>query len=378
MGGRLVDVARGADGGADVQRASDRDGHEGSRTRDSCPARRRSAAGGAVPGRVPGRSAAADDRQRGEGDRRLRADAAVGGLAVRSLSLSRRQTGDVAACAAREGPVFLQPSPLQRVSRQLQSLRPGDVRAGHTGRARCSTTPACTTWTAAAAIRPTDRGLIDRTQKPDDMGRFRAPTLRNVAVTAPYMHDGSVPTLEAAIAHYASGGVNSPYKSDRLKGFTLTAQADRGSRRVPREPDRPALPDESRFREADERAMNDLRPAAERRTINPLMAREEIVTLFARRTRRMGRPGSERAGGDPRAAGRCRQPDRWRARRPSRDRACVPVVALGFPDLVFKSEELIIDGNRVVEIAQLSGTHEGEFFGAAPRPSAGSRFPPRS
>ena len=50
-----------------------------------------------------------------------------------------------------------------------------------------------------------DRGLIDRTQQPADMGRFRAPTLRNVAVTAPYMHDGSVPTLEAAIAHYASG-----------------------------------------------------------------------------------------------------------------------------------------------------------------------------
>ena len=67
-----------------------------------------------------------------------------------------------------------------------------------------------------------DRGLVDRTQKPEDMGRFRAPTLRNVAVTAPYMHDGSVPTLRAAIAHYASGGVASPYKSERLKGFTLT------------------------------------------------------------------------------------------------------------------------------------------------------------
>jgi cytochrome c peroxidase len=68
-----------------------------------------------------------------------------------------------------------------------------------------------------------DRGLVDRTQKPEDMGRFRAPTLRNVAVTAPYMHDGSIPTLRAAIAHYASGGVASPYKSDRLKGFRLTA-----------------------------------------------------------------------------------------------------------------------------------------------------------
>ena len=38
------------------------------------------------------------------------------------------------------------------------------------------------------------------------MGRFRAPTLRNIAVTAPYMHDGGVATLDAAVTHYASGG----------------------------------------------------------------------------------------------------------------------------------------------------------------------------
>jgi cytochrome c peroxidase len=69
----------------------------------------------------------------------------------------------------------------------------------------------------------TDRGLIDQTRRPDDMGRFRAPTLRNIAVTAPYMHDGSLPSLEAAVAHYASGGRQSPFKSPRLKGFRLSA-----------------------------------------------------------------------------------------------------------------------------------------------------------
>jgi cytochrome c peroxidase len=68
-----------------------------------------------------------------------------------------------------------------------------------------------------------DRGLFDKTHTASDMGRFRAPTLRNIAVTAPYMHDGSVQTLEAAVAHYASGGVKSPFKSPRLKGFTLSA-----------------------------------------------------------------------------------------------------------------------------------------------------------
>ena len=55
------------------------------------------------------------------------------------------------------------------------------------------------------------------------MGRFRAPTLRNIALTAPYMHDGSVLTLEAAVMHYASGGVKSPLRSRHLKGFRLGA-----------------------------------------------------------------------------------------------------------------------------------------------------------
>jgi cytochrome c peroxidase len=68
----------------------------------------------------------------------------------------------------------------------------------------------------------TDRGLFDLTKRPSDMGRFRAPTLRNIAVTAPYMHDGSVPTLDAAVLHYASGGKASPLRSDRVRGFRLS------------------------------------------------------------------------------------------------------------------------------------------------------------
>ena len=67
----------------------------------------------------------------------------------------------------------------------------------------------------------TDRGLLDRTGKKGDMGRFRAPTLRNVAVTAPYMHDGSVATLDAAVTHYASGGKRSRFRSDRVRGFAI-------------------------------------------------------------------------------------------------------------------------------------------------------------
>ena len=67
-----------------------------------------------------------------------------------------------------------------------------------------------------------DRGLISKTRKGKDMGRFRAPTLRNIEVTAPYMHDGSIATLEEVIAHYARGGVKSPLKSERLKGFQIS------------------------------------------------------------------------------------------------------------------------------------------------------------
>ena len=51
-----------------------------------------------------------------------------------------------------------------------------------------------------------DEGLFKVTGKRRDMGAFRAPTLRNVALTAPYMHDGSIATLEGVIDHYAAGG----------------------------------------------------------------------------------------------------------------------------------------------------------------------------
>lgn len=78
-----------------------------------------------------------------------------------------------------------------------------------------------------------NRGLFRHTLKPEDMGRFKAPTLRNIAVTAPYMHDGSVPTLDAVLDHYASGGrtidsgplagvgSENPFKSERMSGFEL-------------------------------------------------------------------------------------------------------------------------------------------------------------
>jgi cytochrome c peroxidase len=54
----------------------------------------------------------------------------------------------------------------------------------------------------------------------DDLGAFKTPTLRNVAVTAPYMHDGSLATLREVVAHYDNGGVTDPADqvSDYLSG----------------------------------------------------------------------------------------------------------------------------------------------------------------
>ena len=51
-----------------------------------------------------------------------------------------------------------------------------------------------------------DQGLYDLTGNPSDSGKFRAPTLRNIAATAPYMHDGSLPDLRAVLDFYAAGG----------------------------------------------------------------------------------------------------------------------------------------------------------------------------
>ena len=76
-------------------------------------------------------------------------------------------------------------------------------------------------------------GVFNVTMDPKDMGFFKAPTLRNIALTAPYMHDGTVATLSEALDHYAAGGrtlrtgpnagagKNNPFKDKLLRGFTL-------------------------------------------------------------------------------------------------------------------------------------------------------------
>lgn len=74
------------------------------------------------------------------------------------------------------------------------------------------------------AYPPDNQGLFAHTGNAADMGAFRAPTLRNIAVTAPYMHDGSLATLDEVIDHYAAGGrTPNRHKSPLLVPFTLSA-----------------------------------------------------------------------------------------------------------------------------------------------------------
>ncbi len=86
------------------------------------------------------------------------------------------------------------------------------------------------------AYPPADQGLYEVTLDPKDRGLFRPPSLRNIALTAPYMHDGSIEDLRGVLAHYAAGGTvtesgplagdgrSSPLKSGLLRGFKLSEQ----------------------------------------------------------------------------------------------------------------------------------------------------------
>lgn len=80
------------------------------------------------------------------------------------------------------------------------------------------------------------QGLIERSGEVSDMGRFRTPSLRNLAYTKPYMHDGSVNELDEAVdimlaggrvigsGPYVGDGRQNPYKSELLEAVELSAE----------------------------------------------------------------------------------------------------------------------------------------------------------
>lgn len=66
-----------------------------------------------------------------------------------------------------------------------------------------------------------DLGRYEITKVETDKGAFKTPTLRNVIENAPYMHDGSEPTLEAVVELYNRGGVKNPWLSKEMKPLNL-------------------------------------------------------------------------------------------------------------------------------------------------------------
>jgi cytochrome c peroxidase len=69
-----------------------------------------------------------------------------------------------------------------------------------------------------------DLGRFVVTNREADKGSFRTPTLRNIAKTAPYMHDGSEKTLKGVVDYYVGGGNSNPYLDKEIHPLTLTAQ----------------------------------------------------------------------------------------------------------------------------------------------------------
>ncbi len=73
-------------------------------------------------------------------------------------------------------------------------------------------------------VEPLDLGRYEFSKSDEHKGQFKTPTLRDVALTAPYMHDGSIRTLEEVIEFYDRGGTPNPHLDHRIKPLELSAK----------------------------------------------------------------------------------------------------------------------------------------------------------
>jgi cytochrome c peroxidase len=69
-----------------------------------------------------------------------------------------------------------------------------------------------------------DQGRYAQTKNEKEIGAFKTPTVRNVALTGPYMHDGRQKTLEEVVAWYNKGGHPNPHLDEKVKPLKLTDQ----------------------------------------------------------------------------------------------------------------------------------------------------------
>jgi len=73
----------------------------------------------------------------------------------------------------------------------------------------------------------TDLGRYEVTKKDEDRGAFKTPTLRNVAQSAPYMHDGSLKTLKDVVDFYVGGGNSNPWRDKEMKSLEHLTKQER-------------------------------------------------------------------------------------------------------------------------------------------------------
>ncbi len=127
-------------------------------------------------------------------------------------------------------------APVDRYMNGQRDALPEDARQGlnlFRGKANCT---AChlgpnftderfhNTGVAWREERLLDQGRFVVTAKEENRGAFKTPTLREIARTAPYMHDGSIPTLDDVVEFYNRGGNKNPHLDSELHPQNLTAQ----------------------------------------------------------------------------------------------------------------------------------------------------------
>ena len=94
------------------------------------------------------------------------------------------------------------------------------IRITHSSPMANSITPGRGEWSGDF----TDLGRFNSTKIGIAKGEFKTPTLRDVALSAPYMHDGSLKTLKDVVDFYAGGGNSNPYLDKEMKPLHLSAQ----------------------------------------------------------------------------------------------------------------------------------------------------------
>ena len=72
-----------------------------------------------------------------------------------------------------------------------------------------------------------DKGRFRIHHDSTDIGKFKVPSLRNISLTYPYMHDGSIETLEDVLSHYSTGGADHFNQSDIIKPFIMSGAEKR-------------------------------------------------------------------------------------------------------------------------------------------------------